>query len=264
MVSTGSTYTDYTLIANNLSRSLAQEAAKQPNANDTAYYLQHIGNVKSIDDFLGNTRLFNYAMTAFGLGDMAYAKGLMRQVLTGGIDSSTSFANRMNDDRFIQFAKTFNFNDNGAATTSSTAAQQGVVDSYNRQQLETDAGNDNQGVRLALYFQRMAPTITSAYNILGDAALYQVIQTTLGLPAAMSNENIDTQAATISKQIDISSLQDPAKLQTFLQRFTAMWDATESTGATVDPVVSLFDSSSQPTIDDNLLVTLQNLKFGGA
>jgi hypothetical protein len=110
----------------------------------------------------------------------------------------------------------------------------------------------------------MAPTITSAYSILGDAALYQVIQTTLGMPAAMSNENIDTQAATISQQLDISSLQDPTKLQTFLQRFTAMWDATQNTGPTLDPVVSLFDSSSQPAIDDNLLVTLQNLKFGGA
>ena len=112
-----STYTSYTLIANNLSRSLTQEAAKQPNANDTAYYLKNIGSVKSIEDLLGNTRLFKYAMNAFGLSDLDYAKGLMRKVLTDGIDDPQSFANRMNDSRFVQFASVFNFKDNGAATT---------------------------------------------------------------------------------------------------------------------------------------------------
>jgi len=264
MVSALSTYTSYKLIANNLSRSLAQEAAKQPNAHDTAYYLKNIGNVKSIDDLLNNTRLFKYAMNAFGLGDLDYAKGMMRKVLTDGIDDPHSFANRLNDSRFAQFATLFNFKDNGASTTSSTAAQQGVVDSYVRQQLETDAGNDNQGVRLALYFQRMAPTITSAYSILADAALYQVVQTTLGFPLAMSNENIDTQAATISQRLDVSGLQDPAKLQTFLQRFTAMWDATQSVGATADPILSLFDASSQPAIGDDIIATLTSLRHGGS
>ena len=36
-----------------------------------------------------NTRVFNYAMNAFGLGDMAYAKAFMRKVLTEGVDDST-------------------------------------------------------------------------------------------------------------------------------------------------------------------------------
>ena len=35
------------------------------------YYLAKIGEVKSVDDFLKNDRLFRFAMKAAGLGDMA-------------------------------------------------------------------------------------------------------------------------------------------------------------------------------------------------
>ena len=55
-------------------------------ALETAYYLKHIGDVKSIDDFIKDTRLFNYAMKAFGLEDMAYAKAFMRKVLVEGVE----------------------------------------------------------------------------------------------------------------------------------------------------------------------------------
>ena len=57
----------------------------------------------------------------------------------------------------------------------------------------------NEGVRLALYFQRKAPTITSALSILADKALLKVTQTTLGLPTSMSQAEIETQEAMIEK-----------------------------------------------------------------
>ena len=36
-------------------------------AREIAYYLQHIGQVQSIDDLLNDDRLYRFAMTAFGL-----------------------------------------------------------------------------------------------------------------------------------------------------------------------------------------------------
>ena len=44
------------------------------------------------------------------------------------------------------------------------------------------AGDTNPGVRLALYFQRKAGEITSAYDILADKALSEVFRTTFDLP----------------------------------------------------------------------------------
>jgi hypothetical protein len=111
------TLSTYGTIAGNLTRSLGITAAKPQVAREAAYYLANIGNVKSIDDLLANRRLFSFAMKAFGLQDMTYAKAFMRKVLTEGTDKTDSFANTLSDKRYQQFAETFNFVRYGVTTT---------------------------------------------------------------------------------------------------------------------------------------------------
>jgi hypothetical protein len=256
------TTTSYRLIARDMTRSLAQKAAEKPVALETANYMKQIGEIKSIDEFLKNTRVFKFAMTAFGLEDMAHAKGLMRKILTEGVADAKSLANRMNDDRFKEFATVFNFARDGEATTTTTAAKQGVVDRYVRQTLEVSAGEENEGVRLALYFQRMAPQVTTTYGLLGDAALTEVVKTVLGLPDEMANADIEKQAAAIEKRLDIEDLADPVKLERFINRFVTTYDALNVTATS--PVLSLFDDSySSGTLTLDLAMTLNNLKRGG-
>lgn len=256
------TTTNYKMITRDLDASLKRTSEKTSVARETAYYQENIGNIKSIDDFISNTRVFNYAMKAFGLEDMSYAKAYMRKVLTEGVADSNSFANRLNDDRFVAFATAFNFAADGEATTQSTDITQGVVDKYLRQTLEEEAGEDDDGVRLALYFQREAPNIKSAYGLLADDALWQVIQTTFGFPDEMANADIEQQAAMVEQRLNISDLQDPEKLEKLITRFTATWDATEN--ASSDPVLNLFTSSSQASVDFDLILALNTLKHGGS
>jgi hypothetical protein len=256
-----STSVSYRQIATNIDRSLALKAAERPVALETANYLKKIGNIKSIADFLKDTRVFTFAMKAFGLEEMAHAKGFIKKVLTEGVADSNSFANRLNDDRFVALAKTFDFAAKGEETTASTAARQGVVDRYVRQTLEVAAGEENEGVRLALYFQRAAPTVKTAYGLLGDAALWKVVKTVFGFPDEMANADIDKQAAAVLKRLDIADLQDPTKLNRLIQRFTTVWDATEASAA--DPILNLFAGNS-PSVGFELLMTLRNLKHGGA
>src|ERR1700682_567042 len=104
-----STIASYQMITNNMVRSLEQTARKPDVARDTAYYLANIGKVKSIDAFISNYRLFSYAMKAYGLSDMVYAKAFLRKVLTEGVSSSSSFANKLVDTRYKEFATGFNF-----------------------------------------------------------------------------------------------------------------------------------------------------------
>ena len=148
-----------------LDRSLDRTAKEPVVSRESEYYLAHIGDVKSIDDFLGNDRLFKYAMKAFGLQDMDYAKAFIRKVLEEGDDYDDSFANKLSDKRYQDFATTFNFARYGDATTAFDRTQQGTVDNYVRQTLEQEAGDQNQGVRLALYFQRKAPDLKDADEI---------------------------------------------------------------------------------------------------
>lgn len=104
-----STFSTYTLISKNLTRTLEQTQKEPVTARETKYYQETISSIKTVEDFIGNTRVFNYAMKAFGLEDMAFAKAYMRKVLEGGIEDKKSFANRLNDDRFVKFVETFNF-----------------------------------------------------------------------------------------------------------------------------------------------------------
>jgi hypothetical protein len=262
-----STIADYTRLTSNMTKSMALVAQEPTVSRDTAYYLANIGKVKSIDDFLKDDRLFSYAMTAYGLGDMTYAKAFMRKVLTEGISSSTAFANQLNDSRYREFASAFNFAALGANATQTTQATTGTTNQYVTQTLEQNAGDQNEGLRLALYFTRKASSITNAMQILADPALTQVVQTALGLSPTVSAGNIDSQAAMLTKMLTISDFQDPAKVTRFVQRFAAMWDAnqatTDSSGNTTNPVLIPFGGGATNTgLSTDILTTLQNIKFG--
>ncbi|OAS27531.1 DUF1217 domain-containing protein [Methylobacterium platani] len=402
------TLTSYVLLSRNLATSLQRKAAEPTVARETAYYQANIGKVKSVDDLMADQRLYNYAVKAFGLEDMGYAKAFMRKVLTEGTTDSSAFANRLADDRYVAFAKAFDFTQEATATgtdpvltessqvaagaarlslpvaladsydfsgtgeasftlssqvdasttksativlnkaslagkvadlanvtpieigtainaqiaasgadglmgkvqvgigvdgslffettgytdlgfdgapggdgvnadtvylaggkartlTVSNAVLSGpgqspvdigngtdlapdvnvksVVDAYLQQSLEADAGAEDTGVRLALYFARKAPTLSSGYDILGDAALTQVVNTVIGLPAtssATTSDALTQRVALIGSKVDFASFQDPAKVEAFARRFAAIWDAQNNTAT--DPILALFSN----------------------
>jgi hypothetical protein len=187
----------------------------------------------------------------------------MKKVLAEGIDGRNSFANRLTDGRYRDFVETFNFARYGPATTSFERTQRGSVDRYLRQTLEEVAGAENEGVRLALYFERRAPDIPSTYGILADPALLKVVETALGLPATMAGGDIDRMADAISRRLDVSDFKDPRKLQRFLERFTTMWDLSNQPAALPGSAAVLVGRPPEAGIAPALLASLQKLKLGG-
>src|SRR6185503_14227415 len=109
--------------SSNLDRSLERTRAEAPVALETRYYLDHIGAVNDIDGLIQDHRLFTYAMKAFGLDDMGNARAFMRKVLSEGVIDPKSFANRLADDRFVEFARAFNFESLGSEATKVAAAR---------------------------------------------------------------------------------------------------------------------------------------------
>ena len=266
------TLSSYLAIANNMSRWLAATAQSPAVSIATNYFEQNIGNVKSANDLINDPRLFDYAMTAFGLGDMTYAQGLMKQVLAQGVSSSSALANTLPNPNIRAFAEAFDFADNGASTTASPTLASDVVNRYLENSLQTAQGQQDPGVQLALYFQQNAPNITSIYGILGDQNLLTVVQTALGISPLTSAEPIDTQAQMLSSLINISDFKNPAKLQSFIERFAALYDSSSSAsnGAPTpasSPLLSLFNSSTAATdsggLSAGLLLQAQNINFGG-
>jgi Protein of unknown function (DUF1217). len=258
-----STLVSYQMLTKDLSRSLERTASAPLVSRDSEYYLENIQNVKSIDDFLGDHRLYSFAMKAFGLEDMIYAKAYMRKVLTEGVDDSKSFANRLADKRFAEFTKTFNFARYGETTTVFSSTREGTVERYVRQQLEEDAGAQSEGVRLALYFARKAPELKSVYGILADRALLAVVQTALGIPPEASAADVEVQAKMISAKINFEDFKDPEKLDKFLQRYAAVYDSVNTPLTVSAPVLTLFGNSGQTAgMGVDLLMSLQKIKTG--
>jgi hypothetical protein len=264
-----STIADYQRISKDMTRSLTITATKPDVSRETAYYLTNIGKVTSIDGFLKDYRLYSYAMKAFGLSDMIYAKAFMRKVLTEGTSSINSFAIKLSDPRYRNFANAFNFALLGSRATHTSAAQNGTATQYVQQVMEEDAGNQNEGVRLALYFTRKASSIKNPYQILADKALTQVVQTALGLSPNISSADIDKQASMLSKLVTFSDFQDPTKVNRFAQRFAAMWDASQNNGDGTtgagnanSAALILIGQSTPAGMDSDMLTKLQTLRLG--
>lgn len=261
------TLSSYLLVANNMDKwkSITSSAPEVKTA--TGYFQKSIGKVHSAEELLKDRRLFNYAMTAFGLGDKTYAVGLMRKVLEQGVSSSKALANTLHDPNILAFARAFNFAGNGAETTASSGLVSNVVGRYVENSLETKQGEANPGVKLALYFQRNAPNVTSIYGVLADKNLLTVVQTALGISPNTSAQPIDTQAKLLKAQVKIEDFKDPKKLAQFIARFAAMYDAGAASSdgaASAGSTLSLFgasDSSQTIGLDMTTLLKTQNISF---
>nr|WP_280949368.1 DUF1217 domain-containing protein [Consotaella salsifontis] len=215
---------------------------------------------------MSNDKVYRYALKAYGLEDMAYAKAFIRKVVSEGVSDSKSFANSLTDSRYKALAAAFTFDSDGNATFDASSLGQQVVGTYLRQTMEEKAGDENEGARLALYFQRKAEAgeITSAYSILADPALLQVARTAVGLDASTGSIDIDKQAKMYAERIDIPDLSDPDKLDKFIKKFLVMYDMENSSAGSDNPALQLITGNSASTgFDSGLLLTLQTLRSKG-
>ena len=224
------TTSQYLAVANNLARFQKTEANKPAVKLSTAYYQANIGKVKTIGQFVGNYRLLSYALQAYGLGDQINNKALITKVLQEGTTSSSALANTLPNAAWKAFANAFNFSATGSAAPGSSTSVATTTSDYVEQQLENDQGANDPGVQLALYFQRVAPTITDGYGVLADKNLTEIAQTIYNLPPGTSSSQIDKEAAALKKLMPVADLKNPAKLKSLVERFTATYDLNYGPG----------------------------------
>ncbi len=211
-----------------ISRDYTQTAERLAERTETARQIDEwrstITSVKSVDALVDNPRLYRFAMTAFGLESQIFAKGLIRKVLNEGTEDPLAMANKLTDKRFKAFAEAFSFKDGEAPSTSDPVAMERIVNRFVVHKLETSVGEDTPGARLALYFEREAPKLTSWFQVLADRALSEVVRTVLRLPQEVAGLNIDRYADILEERLDLEDFQDPEKLDKFIKRFTVLYD----------------------------------------
>lgn len=228
---------------------------------ETSYYLAHVEDVKSIDDLFADKRLYAYALSSYGLDPGKEDPKLIRSVLEGGIRDPESVANKLSNQAYAGLAAAFNFEAYGEDATTYNASQQPVVDDYMRQTLEENAGQSNEGVRLALYFERKGPELTDWYQVLADTALASVVRTAFGLPESFATADIDKQVQLFQQKMDIADFADPEKLNTFITRFTSLYEINNPTSTASSSVSVLFAQPTTIGVSTDLLMAMQNLRY---
>ncbi|PDT12817.1 DUF1217 domain-containing protein [Rhizobium sp. M1] len=209
------------------------KAAKDATA-EVDYFAKTMAKVKSLDDFLDDSRLTDLVLKANNLDPEDYDKATLKKIFTSDPDDKKSYLNSKADARFKDIVAAFNFDKDGnltrakIGTIQNKAAEENTQELYVKQTLEAQQGETNDGVRLALYFSRKASSITSIFSILGDKALYQVITTAYSLPSQISGMDVTKQADLINRFVKLEDLQDPKKVDKLLRRFTAMYDVQNS------------------------------------
>jgi Protein of unknown function (DUF1217) len=217
---------------------------------ESTYCATTIGTITNVDDFLKDQRLVNYAVNACGLQKAGLSNDDLRKILTSDPLDPASYINKPENAKYRPLAVAFNFGTDGKTLDVPTKQVQdrsqmvATSDGYIEQTMETEAGDQSDGARLALYFLKNAPNITSPFQILADKALLQFTRTALGLSANMSNADIDTQASMITKKLNLADLQDPTKLNKLISQFSALYGVNNSDASQSSPVVQILQGNS--------------------
>ncbi len=219
-----STYVSYLQAERNYVRTVTSAIRSGPVAREVEYFVQNIGSVSTGDELVDDPRLYRFALTAFGLESQIFAKGLIRKLFNEGVTDERALANRLTDSKFKTMAKAFAFAEVGDYNVNNPEFVSAVVERYLNVQVEKQAGEQNVGVRLALYFDRMAGSVSNWYAVLADPALREVVRVGLNLPSEINVVGPDRLVQILEDRYDIEDFKDPARRQKFLQRFTLLYD----------------------------------------
>lgn len=219
-------------------------------------YASEMQKIKTLDDLINNAKVIDFAMEALGLDPESVTKDQLRMIFASDINDPNSYLNKNYDATWRELVTSFNFDTDGKMLREDRNAIQTrrgfneTIDSYIRQMLEIQSGEENAGVRLALYFERMARGVTSYYTILADSAIQEFINTAFMIPDELGNADVDKQVEMMKKYFEIEDFQDPEKVKKLIARFTVLYDT--ETGSS-DPIMMLFNGSGSAGISGDLL-----------
>lgn len=258
---------DYVLAKTKYASTTEQAKLQAAAEDDAVYYKTTIAGIDNVSELLADKKLVNFILVAKGLDPKTVTTDTLKKVFASDLNDPKSFANTASDSRFAEIAAAFNFDTKGNVTRIGPTGPQDreqlvkTQNNYLQVSLETQQGDANPGVRLALYFQRKAPGITNAYDILADKALFEVFRTTYDLPDSMANAKIEDQAKIVTKYLKLSDLGDPTKLGKILSRFATMYDLKNGTQDSSSPLLALFgNSSSGSYMGQDMLTAIAQIK----
>jgi hypothetical protein len=170
-------------------------------ARRTADFAERIGQVRSAEQLVGDRRLLEVALGAFGLEDDIRNRFFIRKVLEEGSTQPSALANRLTDKRYLALAETFGFGDRAGGNVGRAGFAADVIARYRERQFEAAIGQGNPDMRLALSLQREVREIADRrlsndgmwFTAMASPPVRKVLERALGLPPQVGALDIDRQ-----------------------------------------------------------------------
>lgn len=196
------------------------------------YFNENIGDVKTLDDFMGDRRLLNVALNSFGLADEIDKGAFVRKILDEGTEDSSAFAVRLNNSEYLEMARVFDFSSGELSLSEGDIST--ITKSYQEETFEVALGDVDETMRLALNFQREITELADLdlsenagwFKVMGSVPLLTVIESAFNMPSGFSSLDIDKQKDLLSdkanslfggKSVDI--FKDPEVIESAVRRY---------------------------------------------
>lgn len=212
------------------------------------YFLKAAQKISSVEDLLRDRRALTVALGAFQLEEQVDAKGLLRKLLTEDPNDPRSLVNRLVEPRYKSFVAAFgSLATDGGARLRTPEFQDSIVKAFKTNEFEKFKGRNDEAVREALFFRRMAPSITSLWSILGNRALAKVVRVTEGLPVQFAALEPDQQLKLLERKgVDPAKFRDPAFVEKYISRYLVLNELQNPDRDPTGGIAALFATPSGP------------------
>ncbi|MBW8270436.1 DUF1217 domain-containing protein [Caldovatus aquaticus] len=213
----------------------ARFAARRDVAQDMARFRERAARIGSVDELLRDRRTLQVVLEAFQLESEIGKGAVLRRLLTDDPGDERSFANRMVDRRYREINAAFG--GRAGRPLGDPALVERIVRLATANRFEKAMGEDNPGLREALYFQRRIGAIGSVTELMSDRALTAVARGGLGLPPQFALLSFERQKALLTQRLAPAEFKDPKAMARLAQRYLLHAD-TPGGGASVPPLLA--------------------------
>jgi hypothetical protein len=222
---------------------LANFQTKTGIAQTVGYYQSKIGNVKSVDDLLGDPQLLNVALGAFNIDPTKVSTSVTRQLLTTDPKATADIQSQattllQNDPDIASFVKTYS-----ALSTNGGSGFPEIGNLFSQFQAQSS-------VQTAVtHYRNAIGGVRSVADLTGDAQLLSVALTAFGLdPSTVSASTVNT----VLTESPAAQTADPlvttdARFAQFIQTYGSLnTDHGTAVGATnsINAIVSAYQSNA--------------------
>ena len=178
-----------------------------------------VAKATTVDALLRDPRVMEVLLTANGLGDQTSRAALARKALASDPADAGSVLNALTDSRWKPVAETFAFATRGLAVIKDPAVINKLADAYAEVKWRKSLDEKTPGLSNALTFRAQAAKVTSAWQILGDPVLREVVTVALGIPKQIAFQPLTAQENAITTRLKIEKLTDAKFVEAFAQRY---------------------------------------------